>query len=138
MQGQERRVIIISTVRSTVEYVQSDTMLNIGFLNNPKRFNVAITRAKALVIVIGNPAVLATDPSWGKLLWYCADHRSYKGVALPTRPHPTGTEQDDNNDEDALSNMLQQLHLQSTANEEQDELDTSTTLNNEQSWTQEE
>ena len=31
---------------------------NIGFLSNPKRFNVAITRAEALMIVIGNPHVL--------------------------------------------------------------------------------
>lgn len=30
----------------------------LGFLCNPKRFNVAVTRAKALLIVVGNPHVL--------------------------------------------------------------------------------
>jgi helicase MOV-10 len=48
-QGQERRVIIISTVRSSEDYVNSDVLHNLGFLENPKRFNVAVTRAQALL-----------------------------------------------------------------------------------------
>ena len=59
VQGQERRVIIISTVRSSPEYVQMDNQYKLGFLRNPKRFNVAITRAKALLIIVGNPHILA-------------------------------------------------------------------------------
>ena len=43
-QGQERRVIIVSTVRSTPQYVNTDKQYKLGFLHNPKRFNVAITR----------------------------------------------------------------------------------------------
>merc|ERR1719150_1679174 len=49
-QGQERRVIIVSTVRSTPQYVLTDKQYKLGFLQNPKRFNVAITRSKALLI----------------------------------------------------------------------------------------
>lgn len=30
----------------------------VGFWANPKRFNVAITRAKALLVVVGHPLVL--------------------------------------------------------------------------------
>ena len=57
-QGQERRVIIVTTVRSNPEYVQLDQVAKIGFLKEKKRFNVAITRSQALLIVIGNPNIL--------------------------------------------------------------------------------
>merc|ERR1711988_851230 len=57
-QGQERRIIIISTVRSKPALLQSDYEHKLGFLNNPKRFNVAITRAKALMVVVGNPSLV--------------------------------------------------------------------------------
>lgn len=38
-QGQERRVIIISTVRSNLEFVQSDINHTLGFVAHPRRFN---------------------------------------------------------------------------------------------------
>ena len=57
-QGQERRIIIVSTVRSTPQYVNTDKQYKLGFLQNPKRFNVAITRSQALLIVVGNPQIL--------------------------------------------------------------------------------
>lgn len=57
-QGQESRVLIISTVRSSDKFLSYDYKHQLGFLSNPKRFNVAITRAKQLLILIGNPYVL--------------------------------------------------------------------------------
>ncbi len=35
---------------------------HVGFWRNPKRFNVAITRAKALLVVVGHPVVLMEVP----------------------------------------------------------------------------
>ena len=42
--------------------------VHLGFWRNPKRFNVAVTRAKALLVVAGHPAVLLEDASWRELL----------------------------------------------------------------------
>uniref|UniRef100_A0A8C7LVX8 RNA helicase n=1 Tax=Oncorhynchus mykiss TaxID=8022 RepID=A0A8C7LVX8_ONCMY len=68
-QGQERKIIMVSTVRSSINYVKMDQDFNIGFLTNEKRFNVAMTRAKALLIVVGNPGQ-------GN---YCVEEQGYTG-----------------------------------------------------------
>lgn len=82
-QGQEREIIIISTVRSTVKHNENDKIFNLGFLTNYRRFNVAITRAKSLLIIVGNPHIITKDRYWDKLLRYCADNGSYQGCPLP-------------------------------------------------------
>ncbi|XP_041656201.1 putative helicase mov-10-B.2 [Cheilinus undulatus] len=78
-QGQERKVIMVSTVRSSPDYVEIDKEFNLGFVKNEKRFNVAVTRAKALLIVVGNPRVLTTDPTWARFIQYCQDEGGYTG-----------------------------------------------------------
>ncbi|XP_077247751.1 P-loop containing nucleoside triphosphate hydrolases superfamily protein isoform X2 [Tasmannia lanceolata] len=82
-QGQERQVIIISTVRSTVKHNEFDRVHHLGFLSNPRRFNVATTRARSLLIIIGNPYIISKDPHWDKLLRHCSDNNSYQGCPLP-------------------------------------------------------
>lgn len=78
-QGQERHVILISTVRSCSMYLPFDQTFRLGFLKNPKRLNVALTRAKALLIVVGNPAVLSKDDQWHRFLRYCKEEGGYTG-----------------------------------------------------------
>ncbi|KAL1543277.1 RNA helicase [Salvia divinorum] len=113
-QGQERKVIIVSTVRSTVKHNEFDKVHYLGFLSNPRRFNVAVTRAKSLIIIIGNPHIICKDPNWNKLLWYCVENNSYKGCFLPKQEeesaqveeahqsnwveydHPSGSKWDEN------------------------------------------
>ncbi|KAJ9511448.1 hypothetical protein QJQ45_029893 [Haematococcus lacustris] len=82
-QGQERRAIIMSTVRSSVEHLEFDTKHRLGFLTNPKRFNVAITRAKAMLVIIGNAEVLVNDPQWASLLEYVHRNGGWVGGAPP-------------------------------------------------------
>ncbi|XP_072386065.1 putative helicase mov-10-B.1 [Diabrotica undecimpunctata] len=80
-QGKEKLIIIISTVRSknTSKFEEIDKMCNIGFLSNSKRLNVALTRAKALLIVIGNATVLNTDANWSHFIQYCSENKSITG-----------------------------------------------------------
>lgn len=70
-QGREKLVIILSTVRSKTA--------TIGFLKNEKRLNVAMTRAKALLIVIGNPETLGKNKFWRKFIKMCCDNKATVG-----------------------------------------------------------
>uniref|UniRef100_A0A8C1D6B3 RNA helicase n=1 Tax=Cyprinus carpio carpio TaxID=630221 RepID=A0A8C1D6B3_CYPCA len=81
-QGQERKVILVSAVRSSKEHIILDETFNIGFLRNEKRFNVALTRAKALFIMVGNPTILRTDESWGRFIDFCFEQGGYTGISF--------------------------------------------------------
>ncbi|CAK5278886.1 unnamed protein product [Mycena citricolor] len=85
-QGQERQVIIVSTVRSSREFVEYDLRHTLGFVANPRRFNVAVTRAQALLIVIGDPDVLGLDPLWRTFLNYVHGNGGWTGPDISWNP----------------------------------------------------
>lgn len=62
-QGQERDVILISLVRSNDEG-------QIGFLKDLRRMNVAITRARMKLIILGNKDTMTKHPFYKKLWKY--------------------------------------------------------------------
>lgn len=62
-QGQERDVILISLVRSNAEG-------QIGFLRDLRRMNVAITRARMKLMILGDPATLCRHPFYKRLYDY--------------------------------------------------------------------
>lgn len=70
-QGQEKDIIYISLVRSNGE-------MEIGFLNDIRRMNVALTRAKKKLVVIGDSATLGNHPFYKKFLDYAESIGSYK------------------------------------------------------------
>ena len=76
-QGREKTVMIISTVRSNHHG-------NIGFLADWCRTNVALTRARNGMIVVGNPSTLSTDQrSWGPFLRWAWAHGCCAGQYGP-------------------------------------------------------
>ena len=86
LQGQEFSVVIITTTRSSTAHLKFDVRHRLGFMANPKRFNVAITRAKALLIVVGNPQILVHDDNWRCLLEYCRMNDSCTGCDWSATP----------------------------------------------------
>ena len=68
-QGQERDIIVISLVRSNDDG-------QIGFLRDLRRMNVAITRARMKVIILGDRQTLTRHPFYRKLYQYVQSLRS--------------------------------------------------------------
>lgn len=72
-QGQERDLILISLVRSNAEG-------EIGFLADIRRMNVALTRAKRKLIVVGDSATLASHPFYQRFLDYIEENGCYTSI----------------------------------------------------------
>lgn len=74
-QGQERDVIFISLVRANENG-------QIGFLNDLRRMNVAITRARMKLIILGDASTLTRHPFYKALFDYIGD----RGVVVDSVP----------------------------------------------------
>ena len=61
----------------------------LGFLTNRKRFNVAVTRAKAMLVVIGDPILLVRNKFWKQLLAEAEKTGGYTGVRFSVEKRPT-------------------------------------------------
>ena len=66
-------------VRSSVENLGHDAKFGLGFIFNDKRFNVATSRAKSLLIVVGNPKLLQKDETWKRFINYCLNNQAVVG-----------------------------------------------------------
>lgn len=72
-QGQEKEIIILSLVRSNDDG-------DIGFLKDYRRMNVAITRAKEQLFVIGDSATIGADAFYNSFLTYIENSGTYRTV----------------------------------------------------------
>jgi superfamily I DNA and/or RNA helicase len=72
-QGREKEAVVISLVRS-------NTTGEIGFLGDIRRMNVALTRARRKLIIIGDSATIAGHPFYHRLLAYFEGQGAYKTV----------------------------------------------------------
>jgi ATP-dependent RNA/DNA helicase IGHMBP2 len=72
-QGREKEAVVISLVRSNPRG-------EIGFLSDVRRMNVALTRARRQLIVIGDSATLSTDPFFARMIGYFEEIGAYGTV----------------------------------------------------------
>lgn len=76
-QGQERKIILLSTVRTTRENLHLDEKYSLGFIGHPNRMNVAISRARALLVIFGSAELLSNDTNWQYLINYCVENKCF-------------------------------------------------------------
>ncbi|HEY0609433.1 MAG TPA: C-terminal helicase domain-containing protein, partial [Chitinophaga sp.] len=69
-QGQERDIVYISMARSNAEG-------KIGFLSDIRRMNVAMTRARKKLVIIGDSGTLSQLPFYEGFIAYTADNNAY-------------------------------------------------------------
>lgn len=72
-QGQERDIIYISLARSNEKG-------EIGFLSDTRRMNVAMTRARKKLVIVGDSSTICTDPFYDRLLDYVNEIGGYRSA----------------------------------------------------------
>ncbi len=72
-QGREKEAVIVSLVRSNPDN-------QIGFLEDVRRMNVALTRARRKLIIIGDSATISTHPFYRRMLTYFEALNAYHSV----------------------------------------------------------
>ena len=85
-QGREKEVVVVSTVRANAGG-------DVGFLSDWRRGNVALTRARRALVVVGHAPTLLREPlAWGPWVrWCCAQGCVVGSVALDVaRAPPAG------------------------------------------------
>jgi putative helicase MOV10L1/helicase MOV-10 len=70
-QGLEHGVVILCVTRSNRRFVEKDKELSWGIIGQPNKMNVALTRAKYGLIIVGDRDVLVDDPHWRTVLDFC-------------------------------------------------------------------
>jgi hypothetical protein len=77
-----------------------------------QRFNVAITRAKALLIIVGNPFILQTDHNWRQMMELIIKGGGYRGVPFNLTPTDDIVGEDPNEHRVPVQEkLLEQLRL---------------------------
>lgn len=74
-QGREKDVVILTTVRSERS--------GVGFLSDTRRMNVALTRARTGLYVVGDEKTLLINPHWKALIDQAKASSSFLSVSTP-------------------------------------------------------
>ncbi|XP_062991801.1 5'-3' DNA helicase ZGRF1 [Elgaria multicarinata webbii] len=65
-QGAEKEIVVLSCVRTR----------QVGFIDSEKRVNVALTRGKRHLLIVGNLKCLRKNKLWGSIIQHCAGRKN--------------------------------------------------------------
>lgn len=100
-QGREKPVIIVSLVSS---------FMHPHFLSNPKRVNVFLSRAKFLMILIGNPTTLSENDDFKYIIDQCKQHGNCLSDDF-THEHISAKEPNQKQNDAEISSSSSTLHM---------------------------
>lgn len=80
-QGREKDLIVLSTVRS-------NSAMQAGFVADARRLNVAITRARRGLVVIGDPKTLGTSSVWHSFIRWFSVNNCFVDSLIELLPKP--------------------------------------------------
>ncbi|KAH8291442.1 hypothetical protein KR054_011805, partial [Drosophila jambulina] len=95
-QGREKLIIIATLVRS---------FANMGFMRNPRRVNVLLSRAKSLLILIGNPVTLRHHKDFKLIIKECKRQGTYLYKKKESQQRPQFLPEDESSDEETSSEL---------------------------------
>ncbi|KAF3048549.1 hypothetical protein E8E11_009493 [Didymella keratinophila] len=70
-QGLERGVVILCTTRTRIRFVEEDRKRGVGLVGMKRKMNVALTRAREGLILLGSPEVMGLDECWRAWMTFC-------------------------------------------------------------------
>ncbi|XP_021585338.2 5'-3' DNA helicase ZGRF1 isoform X6 [Ictidomys tridecemlineatus] len=76
-QGAEKEIIILSCVRTR----------QVGFIDSEKRMNVALTRGRRHLLIVGNLVCLRKNRLWGRVIQHCEGSENGLQHASQCEPH---------------------------------------------------
>ncbi|KAI8039995.1 hypothetical protein M5D96_007420 [Drosophila gunungcola] len=98
-QGREKPIIIASLVRS---------FANMGFMRNPRRVNVLLSRAKSLIILVGNPVTLRHHRDFKSIINSCKTQGTYLFKKKNSQDRPMflpDMDEEESSDEESSSEL---------------------------------
>lgn len=133
-QGLESKLVILCTTRTRDRFIDQDLAKGLGVIHEARRFNVALTRAKEGLIVIGHPGVLCQDENWASFMAFCRRNGAWSGTGPDDwhTPHSRKIRmsrlekqiqfrnrvKEDNNGDDGLTKRMRRLGLMKSEEDE--------------------
>ncbi|XP_017473968.1 PREDICTED: putative helicase MOV-10 isoform X1 [Rhagoletis zephyria] len=102
-QGKEKNVIIVSFVRSFSK--------TLGFLDSPRRLNVTLSRARSILILIGNPRTLSQNEDFKHIIEQCQLHNTLVGAAYHEDGPSVQKDKSNNGQMQQLAKSMEKLNV---------------------------